>query len=292
MIATLFGKLVKIIALILKPFIYLIIGALCIALLALWVSAIVAIIFGQPYSEFFFGNHNLLSISLYGLGFIILSIPLLSTGFALWSLVRTRSLSTVRLKKKLGWIWVASVVIFISLISFFVRDFSGQGQTQQIFSLSELPEIIELDFQQHLTKNELFLVEAGEFTLAGNDFISNNIQSEFYPTDTSAEIQQINFSRGRDNLLAKNRADKINYEFDKNSSKWTIPRYFEIPHGEQWRAQKINLNFHLPIGQKVRILKSQRYNLPNVQYKGCPVEDGSFLLEMTEKGLQCVQSSK
>jgi len=267
------------------------IGMLCIVLLILWISAIIAIIFGHPYSEFFFGDHNFLSMGLYGLGFILLSVPLLTTGFALWSLVNTRSLGTVRLKRKLGWIWVTALIVFVSLLSFFFRDFSTSSQNSTTTNLENLPEIIDLNFQKYNSENEIFKMDSGEFVLAGDKFIGKNVDCEFYPTSESPNVQKIQYARGNNSDLAENRAASFAYEFESLDEQWTIPQYFEIDRGQQWRAQKVQLNFHLPIGQKVRVNKSQRYYLKNVSFNDCVNQANHYLFEMTSNGLKCLPAN-
>ena len=130
-------------------------------------------------------------------------------------------------------------------------------------------------------------MDTGEFLLAGDKFIGKNVDSEFYPTTEAPNIQQIKYARGRNAEVAEGRASSFNYNFIVDEGSWTIPQFFEIERGDQWRAQKVQLNFNLPIGQKVRIKKNQRYYLKNISFKTCVSQDDYYLLEMTSNGLKC-----
>ena len=207
-------------------------------------------------------------------------------GFALWSLVNTRSLHTVRLKKNLGWVWVTSLIVFLSAGSFFIRDFGNVSQVQEIQSLTNLPEFIELNFENAISKNSFFKMDTGEFEISDNTLTCKNVETTFNPSAENPQLVKIKHARGQDFAKAKDRAGNINYQIAQNKDSWTIPTYFDIEKGNQWRAQKIILDFQIPIGQKFKITKEDRFQINGIDYSNCKTSEEYYLLEMTEAGLQ------
>ncbi len=155
-------------------------------------------------------------------------------------------------------------------------------------NLNDLPEVIEINFNRYSSNDEIFKMDTGEFLLTGDKFIGKNVDCEFYPTTQTPNVQKIKYAKGRTSVAAETRASAFDYDLEVSDGRWTIPQYFEIDRGDQWRAQKVQLNFHLPIGQKVKVKKAERYYLKNVEFNDCKEQNEHYLFEMTSNGLKCL----
>ena len=241
----------------------------------------------MPYGQFFVGNHPVLSGFLYFQIFLAISIPLLSIGFALWSLIRTRRPGVVKLKKRLWGIWIVNLILLISIGSFFIRDFASGGYIKKNTTLNTTGEIIEVNFDRYEDLNPLVKVDAGEFLLANRQFVVKNIETKFSPSTEGFNLTQTNFARAQSTQEAEVLAQEIDFNINQLQDKIAIPRYFVIPDGGKWRNQKVRLNFEIPIGQKIKIPYSQRYNIRGISYRDCQKVDDYIILEMTSEGLNC-----
>lgn len=260
-----------------------------IVVLALWVTSVIGLIFGLPYGQYFIGNHPWLAGIIYFQTFLLVGIPIMAIGFTLWSILQTKRTGVVKLKNKLWWIWIANIIILVSIVSFFVKDFATGSRIESTHEFKNLSDKIEIDFQEYYPQDAIIRIETPDFWMANGEFVMRNVKTYFVPGDSVISLKQINYARGNTNLEAEERAREISMNIEMEGSILKIPQYYTIRKGDLWRAQNVKFEIQVPVGQKISIPKSDKHYFSGINFSDCTIQDGYYSLEMFEDGFRCVK---
>jgi phage shock protein PspC (stress-responsive transcriptional regulator) len=86
-------------------------------------------------------------------------------------------------------------------------------------------------------------------------------------TDNDFHLTKVKFSRGKDPVVARNIAEKINFPIAQNDSVLYLPKGFSISKTERWRNQQVLLVLHVPVGKRFMLDRNvSRYNHFDVRY--------------------------
>jgi phage shock protein PspC (stress-responsive transcriptional regulator) len=95
--------------------------------------------------------------------------------------------------------------------------------------------------------------------------------------DNDFHVTKVKFSRGVNPVVAKNTAEKINFQTTQNDSVLFLPKGFSISKKERWRNQQVLLILQVPVGKKFKLDKSvSKYDWFDVRYNhrgGIDIDD-------------------
>jgi phage shock protein PspC (stress-responsive transcriptional regulator) len=95
--------------------------------------------------------------------------------------------------------------------------------------------------------------------------------------DNDFHINKVKFSRGVNPVVARNIAEKINFQTTQTDSILYLPKGFSISKNERWRAQQVLLILQVPVGKRFFLDKSvSKYDWFDVRYNrrgGIDIDD-------------------
>ncbi len=121
-------------------------------------------------------------------------------------------------------------------------------------------------------------------------FIENVSLDVVRSTGSNFELMQIITSRGIDRKSALSNARRVNYQVVQQDSILRVSQNYQIPRGDKFRNQKVQLVLKVPVGKSVHLGKFTDeviYDIKNVTdtYDGDMVDK---TWTMTENGLECI----
>ncbi|MCS3798301.1 PspC domain-containing protein [Niastella sp. OAS944] len=85
--------------------------------------------------------------------------------------------------------------------------------------------------------------------------------------DNNFHITKVRFSRGKDPVVARSIAEKINFPISQNDSTVYLPKGFSISKNERWRNQQVLLVLQVPVGKRFMLDRNVgRYDHFDVNY--------------------------
>jgi phage shock protein PspC (stress-responsive transcriptional regulator) len=107
--------------------------------------------------------------------------------------------------------------------------------------------------------------------------------------DNNFHLTKVKFSRGRNPMIARTTAEKINFQTTQNDSVLYLPKGFSISKKERWRNQQVLMVLQVPVGKRFFLDKSvSRYDNFDVRYN----HRGSIDIEDTWERTYWVESGK
>jgi hypothetical protein len=95
--------------------------------------------------------------------------------------------------------------------------------------------------------------------------------------DNDFHVTKVKFSRGQNPVVAKNIAEKINFQTTQNDSVLFLAKGFSISKKERWRNQQVLLILQVPVGKRFMLDKSvSKYDWFDVRYNhrgGIDIDD-------------------
>lgn len=124
-----------------------------------------------------------------------------------------------------------------------------------------------------------------------NDIIySNNIELYFMKTDKAAPYLQIEKNAEGGSLSdARQRAEKIEYDFEMQGNNLTLNNYLVTGMQNTYRFQRVRIFVYLPEGYYVQADKSIRhYNRAGYSGLDIPFSDADHLYYLDSEGIKCL----
>jgi vacuolar-type H+-ATPase subunit H len=112
--------------------------------------------------------------------------------------------------------------------------------------------------------------------------------------DNDFRMTKVKFSRGINPVVARNIAEKINFQTTQADSILYLPKGFSISKNERWRAQQVLLILQVPVGKRFFLDRSiSKYNWFDVRYNrrgGIDVDDNWERTYGVESGKEYIMS--
>lgn len=85
--------------------------------------------------------------------------------------------------------------------------------------------------------------------------------------DNNFQLTKVRFSRGKDPVIARGIAERINFPVSQNDTVVYLPKGFSISKKERWRNQQVLLVLQVPVGKRFMLDKNvSRYDHFDVGY--------------------------
>jgi len=232
--------------------------------------------------------------------FIILAIPLLALIlFSIRVAFNSRPSNKV-LSYGLLVIWLAGVVTGIFYVAKISSEFKEGAEFTQVTTLRSYP-VYSLNvnrarvFTQEDSLN--YRIDASGYK---NRKILNDLDNDFnMPRNISFRMEKsldgkvsMNTnvkSRGKTFETALKNAQNVHYDFLQDHSTLNFSPMLDIPKGDNWRGQQIELVLNIPVGTEVKINNAFDRFLGGYNYWDCKQEkdDEYTIWLMTDSGVKC-----
>ena len=303
-LGSLIRGLIELLQKIIRP-IFVIVGiALLIALAVLWVASLIGLSYGSPFLDFLFPQTIMSVLSVTNI-LVIIGIPLVSLFMLVMRLLFHTRIS--RAWRTGLWVfWSVNVASFFFLGSILARDFTtGREMPQQTFGDFPETETLSLEMMENpYADNWYFLGEPLQFV--DHQLVSYDIRLTIERSETGQfELVQSHYSRGRTTEDATRLAEAVQYRIDPQGAKVLLSPHFQLPAGNRWRAQHVDLILRVPEGKSVSLSREVSDKLYDIEldenqkhpwwYSECKTwtmsPDGMYCPEWIEKNNQEKQLS-
>lgn len=164
-----------------------------------------------------------------------------------------------------GSLWTIGLISFIFLVGSFSRNFKTASEKQEEISIVQpsngkmLVDVASSNVRYYggdwfgLEWDEDFPVYGiNQDTLMLNTVRVNIIKSR----DSIFHVNKVNFSRGRNPEIARQLAEKINFNITQRDSTLVLPKGFAISREEKFRNQRVLVVIEVPVGKKIQLDRS------------------------------------
>ncbi len=251
-----------------------------------------------PWQEFIeAGNFTNYPIWTFGLlMFFAVGIPfffLTILGFKLLS-PNMKSIGNIA-KYTLLALWIIAVSIAISIGVNQATAFAVDGRSikKEVLNLKPTDTLfVKFKFNENFAKNS---DEHTDFKIiqdsTATDFIySNNINFKIMGTDEkSAYLQIEKESKGKSFFEAKQRAEKIQYEYTIQGNYLLLNNYLLTELKDKFRGQEIEITLFLPLGTLLKMDESTRnYNRTDEDYFSWELENSDAVYKVESNIIKCL----
>ncbi len=231
-----------------------IIGVALVALLVLfWVFSVGGLFIGLPFGSFLLpGSSFITTLGVVNL-LIFLGVPLLMLALGVMRLFMRTNFKP-RWTAGLWLFWALNLVSLVFVGTKTMRQFAhgadvGLGANTANFAPTDT---LFIDFEKN-PYDDSFMRFGGDLYISDNKLISENIRVRVEKSESNKlEVFQSNYSRGEGMEEGQQLANKIAYQYRIEGNRLVLPRFFEIPKGEKWRGQRVNLTIKVPEGKWVQ----------------------------------------
>jgi|GEM_PF-205635 len=270
--------------------------ALVVVLVMFWVFSVVGLFFGLPFSSFLYPN----AVGLTALGManilIFLGVPLL---MLVLGVMRLFMRTNFKPKWSAGlWIfWALNLVSLCFIGMKTVRDFShGADYGLGANTVQVAPtDTLFIDFEEN-PFSESIMHFGNDLYISDDKLISENIRLHIEKAEgNQIEVVQSNYSRGGGLAESQQLGSKINLQYRIEGNHIVIPSFFEIPNGEKWRGQCVNITVKVPEGRWVRANNLYNWNHLDLQVDdkyAFPMWQDNYAWQMGPNGLYNLQYAK
>ncbi len=268
-----------------------IIGVVLIVLLVLfWVFSVGGLFIGLPFSSFLLpGSSVITTLGVVNI-LIFLGVPLLMLALGVMRLFMRTNFKP-RWTMGLWLFWSLNLVSLMFVGVKTMREFShgaevGLGSNTSNFAPTDT---LFIDFEKN-PYDDSFLRFGGELFISDNKLISESIRLRVEKSESDKfEIVQSNYSRGQGVEEGQQLAGKIAYQYRIEGNRLILPSFFEIPKGEKWRGQQVNITLKVPEGKWVNPgdFRWRDYDLDTDDKYEFPLWETGYLWKMGPNGLFC-----
>ncbi len=250
-----------------KPILFVVGVMLIIFLAGLWLATIAGLIFGTSFSGFLFpGSAGISTLGVVNV-LMVIGIPLLMLILTVMRLF-LRSNFKPRWAGGLWLFWVANIVSSFAVAMFAIKDINTTADVPMGIR-AVVPANVDtlvIDMTENPYRDNM--VRLGNATIGDNMLISDNIRINVERSENGEfSISDERFSRGANTAEASALAQKIDYQFNLEGNRLTMPSYFAIPQGEKWRGQLVRITLKVPDGKWVKRTEHVNGHIFNVHQK-------------------------
>jgi putative autotransporter adhesin-like protein/phage shock PspC-like protein len=251
-----------------------------------------------PYINYFFAGSGVLSF----LGAVniltFIGVPLLAIIMFLSKHVfKTRT--SPNFKAGMWAFWVVNIISLFAVGSYQVAQFSDQSSVTKSIDLTAInSDTVQIKIESDPYRGSTFLL--GDLKISDQRLISRHVHLDIQKSNTDGfELVQETFSRGKSESEALKLAGAIEYTVQLEDNTLVFPRIIELPRGEKWRNQFVNLTLKVPEGKFIYLydnlwsIGDDIYVDRNQEYPGFDEgqtwqmdEDGLVNLEFLRKSLR------
>lgn len=301
-----FGGLLRIVLFFVKMFVWFILAVVLISLIAAWIGLVMGIIWGKPLLGYVSPFSTSMSYLGLFMGFLVLAIPL----FGLISLFANKYFKTSSprwLAPTLGSTFALSLIGLLGMVGLGVSRFSQTGSATKNVDLSAVSsDTLAIEALTDIGGNRVqwnFGPRAmryendreNEFVKLYDDHLSAGAMIDLRVKKTTGsqfELQQTVLAQGGRVNEGQTTATNVQFPIEVLDGKIIVPNFINIPKGEKWRAQRIELTLFVPIGKYVRFGRIANNWLDGSDYSPSNRNRHRFgepdqLYKMTDRGLTC-----
>ncbi len=207
---------------------------------------------GLNMADFFDANQSFWGYVTYWGLLLVITIPMLALLFSISKTVFQFKFENRYLTASSVVVWIVGVVFLLLGGSQISAQFDEKAKTnsrQAIYNANSDTLYIGYD----KPKDENFIgLQFGKTTIYGSTILYRNIDFDIQPSpNDSAYFLFKKSARGKDYQSAFNQATEIEYSILQNDSLFTMPAFFTVTNAKKYRAQKLSVVLHLPIGKSV-----------------------------------------
>lgn len=265
------GGLGNAIGLIIKAFVFFIIGMIAFALFIAFIAILGTAAGWVPLKDFFLQG---IWQNLFFWGTILLFVGVPVIAFIVW--IIRRMMKVKAHNKYIGYgfsfLWFVGVFCVIALIGAFNRNLSSQLSKSESFSLQQpstgkLVVAIANNNIQYYNSWGVDLdgvLNVDRDTLYLNTIRVNVVRSN----DSLYHLHIVRLSKGPDRNTAETLAEKIGFNIVQKDSMIYLPENFGISKNDKWRNQRILVVIEVPVGKKIKIDNSiNEYDYFNINMR-------------------------
>ncbi len=282
-----------------KFFVIFILVVLAIAFISAWLSISVGYFAALPYANLLVNNSTVITASTVNIFFLV-AVPLLAIILFLRRILFKKS-SSIGINIALVGIFLINLFSLVFFASSTAKDFSKKDSRTEDVIIPVVNNTVSLVGEPKKAG------ESDEFNIGihieGANFNENGFIIEQVPfsikrsTDNAFHLTKKLSARGRNTDDANSNLQKIVYNTTLVGNAVKLPRAYEIPKGNLWRNQRVELTLFVPEG-KYFTLDKQLQNVANVS-----LEEGDINIlpecdntihtwKMTKDGIVCVTSKE
>lgn len=234
-----------------KPLLFLIGILLIAALTMLMISSIAGFIMGYPFFGYLLPNSPF--IAGFGIAniFTVIAVPLLALIFFILRITTNNRVS----KKIMSGAWVLWVVALLGgmfCVSYVFRDFNAGKEIKRDLSANFDTDTLVVNFTDNPYQDGILTI--GPNKVFDEEMINSAISYSILKSNSGDfEIEQKNYSRGRNLREANTLAETIDIEPQISYNSITIPSFFSIKKGEKYRGQHTEFTIRVPEGKHIKI---------------------------------------
>lgn len=249
------GGLGNAIAILVKAFIYLILGIIGFALFIALIALLGAGVGVLPIHDFLLQGT---SQYLFALGSLVLFIGVPIISILVWFIRRLMKVRTPN--KYLGYgftaLWFLGLFSVIGLLASLNRSFSSQVGIRQEVELVQPANgklVVQVEEPSIAYYDGWFDME-GALSLDGDSLYVNTARVNVVKSkDSLYHVHLIKISRGRDRKQAQSLAETIAFPVQQQDSLLLLPETFRITKDQKWRNQKVIVVIEVPVGKTIRL---------------------------------------
>ena len=176
-----------------------------------------------------------------------------------------------------GTLWFIGIMSAALLTGSIIRSFKSRNFVEENVSLAQptngklFLDVTTQNINYRYYSNDWGFDWDNEWPLFGANLDSimlNMVRIDIVKSlDDNFHITKVRFSRGKDPIVARNIAEKINFPIAQNDSIVYLPKGFSISKNERWRNQQVLLVLQVPVGKRFMLDKNvSRYDHFDVRY--------------------------
>lgn len=265
-----------IIGVLFKAFFLFIVGIIALSLFGVLVAMLFGSVPVMSVKEFLlegFWQNSLAWLTV----FLFLAVPIIS--MITWLI---RRIMGVRSKNHylgyvFGTLWFVGIVSAALLTGSIIRSFKSRNYVEENVALTQPSSgKLFLDVTSQNINYQYYSSDWGfdwdnDWPLFGANLDSimlNNVRIDVVKSlDDNFHISKVRFSRGKDPVVARSIAERINFTITQNDSTVYLPKGFSISKNERWRNQQVLLVLQVPVGKRFMLDKNvSRYDNFEVRY--------------------------
>jgi phage shock protein PspC (stress-responsive transcriptional regulator) len=176
-----------------------------------------------------------------------------------------------------GTLWFIGIMSAALLTGSIIRSFKSRNFVEENISLAQpsngklFLDVNNQSINYRYYSNDWGFDWDNEWPLFGADLDSimlNMVRIDVVKSlDNNFHITKVRFSRGKDPVVARSIAEKINFPVAQNDSIVYLPKGFSISKNERWRNQQVLLVLQVPVGKRFMLDRNvSRYDNFDVRY--------------------------
>jgi len=215
------------------------------------ISSIAGFIMGYPFFGYLLPNSPF--IAGFGIAniFTVIAVPLVALIFFI-----LRITTKNRISKKImsgAWVlWIVALIGAMSCASYVIRDFNAGKEIKRDLSGNFESDTLFVNFTDNPYREGILSI--GPNKVFDEEMINSDISYNIIKSNSNNfEIEQRNYSRGRNLGEANDLAETIDIQPQVSYGSITIPSFFSIKKGEKYRGQHIGFTIKVPEGKHIKI---------------------------------------